>query len=341
MVLVHVIIPKKISPKDYRRRYYEYFDDHVRNMTHLGYEHTEHYRKADFVITGNRKYRELKKRKKIRSSQKYIIIEAQDSSPCCLREIQDDHVAAVFKHTVLTPTELNNDLKLKGRLHCTALNAIYRVFGPGDPEFVEYNKFVIPPRDLLKIRCVIPHWSRYVKKGLHAHPRIPLAEREVDVSFLGTCNYRKLYSRQNISTLLTLNRMDLVKAITLLPFRTFTATSRLPYKDYMRVITNTKIFVSPYGWGEFSHKDFEVTLLGCVLIKPMCANFKSYPNIYQDGITCVSCKLDYSDLEEKVRYLLDNPDVIAKIQTNVDELFKTFNVAATQQRELAAVLDTL
>jgi hypothetical protein len=310
-------------------------------MDHLGYGYTEHYRKADFVITGNRKYRELKKRKKIKPRQKYIIIEAQDASPCGLREIEDGYVAAVFKHTVLEPAELNNGLKLKGRIHCTALNEIYRIFDAGDEEFVEYNKFRIPPSLLSKIRCVIPHWSRYVQKGLHKLPRVPLADRDVDVSFLGTCNYRKTYSRQSISTLLTLNRLDLVKAITLLPFQTFTATSRVPYKEYMRVITHTKIFVSPYGWGEFSHKDFEVTLLGCVLIKPMCENFKTYPNIYQDGVTCITCKLDYSDLEEKVQYLLSNPEVIERIQANVDALFENFHKPKTQQKDLAAVLDSL
>ena len=125
-------------------------------------------------------------------------------------------------------------------------------------------------------------------------------------------------------SLVTQHRLHCVNAINKLNCTTKTS-GKMKHNDYISIVNDTKIFVSPYGFGEFSHKDFEVTLLGAILIKPLSNNMLSYPNIYEDGVTCISCKLDYSDLEEKVNYLLNNPEIMNKINNNVQKQIALFN----------------
>jgi hypothetical protein len=95
------------------------------------------------------------------------------------------------------------------------------------------------------------------------------------------------------------------------------------------------------GWGEFSHKDFETTLLGCVLVKPGGAGIVNYPNIYEDGVTCVCCRLDYTDLEDKIMGLLQNPQRMLQMQQNTRERFESFTQPGNQVADLARVFAEL
>ena len=39
--------------------------------------------------------------------------------------------------------------------------------------------------------------------------------------------------------------------------------------------------LSPWGWGEWSHKDFEIIMSGCVLVKPRADSFLIYPPMFE------------------------------------------------------------
>ena len=38
---------------------------------------------------------------------------------------------------------------------------------------------------------------------------------------------------------------------------------RLEYHEYVGLLKQSKVVVSPWGWGEWSHKDFEILMAGC------------------------------------------------------------------------------
>jgi hypothetical protein len=56
---------------------------------------------------------------------------------------------------------------------------------------------------------------------------------------------------------------------------------RLEYHDYIALLKQSKLVVSPWGWGEWSHKDFEILMSGCVVIKPRTDIFRLHPPIFE------------------------------------------------------------
>uniref|UniRef100_A0A061RJS8 Uncharacterized protein n=1 Tax=Tetraselmis sp. GSL018 TaxID=582737 RepID=A0A061RJS8_9CHLO len=71
------------------------------------------------------------------------------------------------------------------------------------------------------------------------------------------------------------------------------------YLKFLTIMRDTKFFISPYGLGEFSGKDYESILSGAILVKPLAERIESYPNIYSSSMT-IRTELQFDDLEEKV-----------------------------------------
>ncbi len=95
---------------------------------------------------------------------------------------------------------------------------------------------------------------------------------------------------------------------------------RLPQDEYQQKIIESKILISPYGFGEYgAPRDVQSAQVAAVLIKPKMDWIDTKPNMYVDGETYISCKEDYSDLEEKVDYVLSNYD---ELQAYLTENFR-------------------
>ncbi len=77
------------------------------------------------------------------------------------------------------------------------------------------------------------------------------------------------------------------------------------------------MFVSPFGIGEFSGKDYEIIMAGALMIKPMAIDLEAYPNIYSSKVT-VSTRIDFSDLESKAMHFLKNEQGLQEAQKMVD-----------------------
>ncbi len=73
------------------------------------------------------------------------------------------------------------------------------------------------------------------------------------------------------------------------------------FQDLMR---RCRICVSPWGWGETCHRDYEALLAGCVLIKPRTDFIDSWLPL--DDRHYVACEPDFSDLEQRIRDVLDD-----------------------------------
>lgn len=63
---------------------------------------------------------------------------------------------------------------------------------------------------------------------------------------------------------------------------------------------------SPFGYGEVCWRDYEAVMCGALLIKPDMSHVETYPDIFRPHETYVPIRWDFSDLEEKVNYFLDN-----------------------------------
>lgn len=81
---------------------------------------------------------------------------------------------------------------------------------------------------------------------------------------------------------------------------------RVSTEEYYNRMFNSKIIFAPFGYGEMAPRDLEAAMFGSILIKPDMTHLETYPNIYIDNETYISCKHDYSDLQEKIEQILGN-----------------------------------
>lgn len=90
---------------------------------------------------------------------------------------------------------------------------------------------------------------------------------------------------------------------------------RLALGEYLNKMYNCKIILSPYGFGEVTPRDLEAAMFGCVLIKPYMSYLEMIPNVYVPNETYVACKHDFSDINEKIDYVLSDYNNLQKFYT--------------------------
>lgn len=86
-------------------------------------------------------------------------------------------------------------------------------------------------------------------------------------------------------------------------------------------IKNTKIVLSPFGWGEVCFRDFEAVLNGSLLLKPDMGHLKTWPDIYHPYETYVPFQWDCEDLVEKIDEYLKNDKKRRKITRNAFHVY--------------------
>ena len=65
---------------------------------------------------------------------------------------------------------------------------------------------------------------------------------------------------------------------------------------YYKEMRESKVVVSPFGWGEINNRDFEAFIAGCLLVKPTVDHLETFPNWFVEGETYLPYKWDMSDM---------------------------------------------
>ena len=81
---------------------------------------------------------------------------------------------------------------------------------------------------------------------------------------------------------------------------------RIPKQEYYQKMFDSKIILSPIGYGEMGPRDVDSAIFGSVLMKPDMSYILSEPFIYDDDETYVAVNYDWSNLEEKIDYVLSD-----------------------------------
>ena len=172
-----------------------------------------------------------------------------------------------------------------------------------------------------KVLCILNTSHLFINNYLKNV--VPLKKRYYDIAFLGTINYG---TNSESAKILTNHRTELCKKLSGICEKhklNYIVQPSISLKKYNKVLQQTKIFVSPYGWGEWSLKDYECICNGCHVIKPNIY-YKSIPNYYEN--------MDHynDDLEKLEPLILDllNPKNINDIQEKVNknrELFVQYD----------------
>ena len=146
----------------------------------------------------------------------------------------------------------------------------------------------------------------------------PLSERPIDIAFAGEVEGSSGFRRDMG---VVGHRQAAIAAVRRVArrhgLRVYATDSDIPYRDYVKLVRSSKMFVSPFGLGEFSGKDYEVPLGGGVLIKPLAERIVGYPNIYDPKYT-LSTLADFSDLGAVVLPYLQSPGGLERAQEMAD-----------------------
>ena len=89
--------------------------------------------------------------------------------------------------------------------------------------------------------------------------------------------------------------------------------------------------------GEYTWMDYEATLSRAVLVKPLASSLTSYPDVYEEGVTCVTVSPDFQDLNTVVNGLLaDEPRMQRIADTGYQRLLQH-----VQERYVTRLLCTI
>jgi hypothetical protein len=161
-----------------------------------------------------------------------------------------------------------------------------------------------------KVFCLLNISELY--KNKYQTEVLPLSKRKYDVVFMGTTQYDEK---------ITKHRLDVIKNIEDVCSKNnlqyYTSNTPIKYSKYINILNNTKNFISPYGWGEFSLKEYECICYGAHIVKPKIY-FQYYPN-YCENMD--DFEIDFSNFESKILGILANLD---NTQKKVDSNRKMF-----------------
>ncbi len=93
-------------------------------------------------------------------------------------------------------------------------------------------------------------------------------------------------------------------------------TGNVKQSQFNRETKDSKIVLSPFGWGELCLRDFETVRSGALLLKPDMSHLETWPNVFDAGVTYVPFSWDAEDLAEKADYYLAHEDERATIARN-------------------------
>ncbi|RRN76318.1 glycosyltransferase family 1 protein [Pseudoxanthomonas sp. SGD-10] len=91
---------------------------------------------------------------------------------------------------------------------------------------------------------------------------------------------------------------------------------------YWKELRNSKLSISPYGWGEICYRDFETFIAGALLVKPSMEHLVTYPDVFIPNETYVPLTWSLADLPEKIEQVMSNFSYYQQIAKNGQELYK-------------------
>ncbi len=100
-------------------------------------------------------------------------------------------------------------------------------------------------------------------------------------------------------------------------------TGMVPQKRYYWELADSKITLSPFGWGEVCFRDFEAILAGSLLFKPSMSHLITWPNVYIPYETYIPLAWDGSDLLEQTERYLQDKQERTRIAANAYEQYRS------------------
>ena len=238
----------------------------------------------------------------------YILLDGQDSTSMIgtIDVFRKSNAKLFLKNTLLNDLDLYKQGWANGRIY----------WGPGD--------YSVPDIDELKgkIKLSGANWVGTIKPTWHNYD----SNKQYDVACMFSWGDVKNYEYQNFtSQYYDDHRRILLERLESTNYNVIKREKgiRIPQQQFYQNMYNSKIVMAPIGYGEMAVRDIEAASFGSVLIKPDVSYVNSTPFLYDDGETYIACKYDWSDVEEKIDYVLSNwKEVQEKLTQNMREKFQ-------------------
>lgn len=229
-----------------------------------------------------------------------------------------------LKEVTLRDPRLHNAPLLESRLHLAMLE-------PDSPE-VTKPSIHLSDEILTKVRAVLPMYTQDRYAPFREAPLMPWRDRRNPILCCGAIHSKVPALNRHRRAALGIIQRHCSEYVT-------ASGSVIPQPIYGDLVRNTRIFISPYGLGEYSFKDFEAIMSGCLLIKPDSRHVTSYGfDIYgADDRFCEFTRPDMSDLPEILDRLAADPTTAhSKAMGAAQALRAPFDFEA-YARDLAAI----
>lgn len=153
----------------------------------------------------------------------------------------------------------------------------------------------------------------------------PSDNRELLFSYRGNLratNERYSYNRNKLFKVLHENKKIYSKKYNL--------GGKIPYNKYINELHNSRIGISPFGWGELCYRDFEIMISGSILVKPSVEHIDTYPNYFIKNETYIPTQWDYTDLREIISDIDKNYKNYIPIAEKAQDIFEYYNSSSRE-----------
>ena len=125
---------------------------------------------------------------------------------------------------------------------------------------------------------------------------------------------------------ISLHRKQTLKIIESLKSKYSVITGFLPKHKYYKLLYESKIGISPFGWGEITWKDFEIFMNGSILFKPDISHLDTWPDYFINNKTYIPYEWDAENLHDLIERTFNNFESRNEIALYGQENFKRYNV---------------
>lgn len=220
-----------------------------------------------------------------------IVIDGQDSTSLIgtVDVIREHNVMLFLKNTLLADRSLYKNGYVNGRIY----------WGEGD--------YKVPDIENFDIKLSGTNWLSTI--GNPTFYNMPIKRIDVSAMFQYPM-HKPVYEHELLQNTyydkfrkILLDKLGNIKSISINKLEN---GIRLPINQYYQKMADCKIIVAPFGYGEMAPRDIEAPCFNSVLIKPDMGHIDSIPNFYIPDKTYIPCKWDFSDIEEKIDYVLSD-----------------------------------
>lgn len=233
----------------------------------------------------------------LEGGQKIIALEKTSGGNIAFRQIlKHPSVIRYVKSFNYKSFELHNLPCVDGRLFTASLSHNVDLQYP--EAFInmeEYNKIVLG-------------WSILHYFRLRRTLSLPTEEllrkdtdRPIDVFFAGTLDYNNSEGKRKSGDIISDHRKKCIEVLeSIKGYKIVIVKGKLlNLADYNQMLYQSKVIISPWGWGEPCYRDYEAILAGCILVKPLTDFVKSACGIFEHSY-CMWTQPDFSKLGDDI-----------------------------------------